>query len=97
MRPPRRNTTRSALCLPRTTPLAASYLNLTLDDGELSEELVSDMRQQPEQIRREHLVSNCVKQTEEVLRALDGNWIGEGHENYVLIYNMLTGIRIAIT
>ena len=26
-----------------------------------------------------------------------GNVIGEGHANYVLMYNMLTGIRIAVS
>ncbi|KDQ09124.1 hypothetical protein BOTBODRAFT_117659 [Botryobasidium botryosum FD-172 SS1] len=30
-------------------------------------------------------------------QVLVGNLIGEGHENYVLMYNMLTGIRIAVS
>ena len=67
-----------------------------MDDGELSEELVSDMQQQAEQIRRERL-SKRVKQAEEVPRVLVGNLIGEDHVNYVLMYNMLTGIRIAVS
>ncbi|KAI9436147.1 SAICAR synthase-like protein [Lactarius psammicola] len=96
MRTPRRNTTGSAPRSPRTTARAASHLNLTLDDGELSEELVSDMQQQAEQIRRERL-SKRVKQAEDVPRVLVGNLIGEGHVNYVLMYNMLTGIRIAVS
>lgn len=96
MRPPRRNTIGSAPRSPRTTARAASHLNLTLEDGELSEELVSDMQQQAEQIRRERL-SKRVKQAEEVPRVLVGNLIGEGHVNYVLMYNMLTGIRIAVS
>lgn len=29
-------------------------------------------------------------------QVLVGNLIGEGHANYVLMYNMLTGIRIAV-
>jgi 1-phosphatidylinositol-4-phosphate 5-kinase len=29
-------------------------------------------------------------------RPLVGNLIGEDHANYVLMYNMLTGIRIAV-
>ncbi|KAF8493473.1 SAICAR synthase-like protein [Russula emetica] len=67
-----------------------------MDDGELSEELVSDMQQQAEQIRRERL-SKRVKQAEEAPHVLVGNLIGEGHVNYVLMYNMLTGIRIAVS
>ncbi|KAH9074290.1 SAICAR synthase-like protein [Lactarius deliciosus] len=96
MRPPRRNTTGSAPRSPRTTARAASHLNLTSDDGELPEELVSDIQQQAEQIRRERL-SKRVKQVEEIPRVLVGNLIGEGHVNYVLMYNMLTGIRIAVS
>ena len=95
MRTPRRNTTGSAPRSPRATTRAASHLNLTCDDGELSEELVSDIQQQAEQIRRERL-SKRVKQAEEP-RVLVGNLIGEGHVNYVLMYNMLTGIRIAVS
>ena len=30
-------------------------------------------------------------------KVLVGNLIGEGHVNYVLMYNMLTGIRIAVS
>ena len=30
-------------------------------------------------------------------RALVGNIIGEGHANYILMYNMLTGIRIGVS
>jgi 1-phosphatidylinositol-4-phosphate 5-kinase len=30
-------------------------------------------------------------------RVLVGNLIGEDHVNYVLMYNMLTGIRIAVS
>lgn len=95
MRPPRRNTTGSAPRSPLAAVRAASHLNLTLDD-ELSEELVSDIQQQAEQIRRERL-SKRVKQAEEAPRVLVGNLIGEGHVNYVLMYNMLTGIRIAVS
>ncbi|KAN0124648.1 hypothetical protein V8E53_015123 [Lactarius tabidus] len=52
---PRRNTTGSAPPPPRTTARVASYLDLTSDDGELSEKLISDIQQQAEQIRRERL------------------------------------------
>jgi len=95
-RPPRRNTIGAAPRSPRLGSRAASHLTLTLDDGELSEELVSDMQQQAEQIRRERL-SKRVKQADEAPRVLVGNLIGEDHVNYVLMYNMLTGIRIAVS
>ena len=75
---------------------AASHLTLALDDSELSEELVNDMQQQAEQIRRERL-SKRVKQPDEAPRVAVGNLISEGHVNYVLMYNMLTGIRIAVS
>lgn len=35
--------------------------------------------------------------TEDEPKALIGNVIGEGHVNYVLMYNMLTGIRIGVS
>lgn len=37
------------------------------------------------------------KQIEEEPKALIGNVIGEEHDNYVLMYNMLTGIRIGVS
>lgn len=37
------------------------------------------------------------RQTDEEPKALIGNVIGEGHVNYVLMYNMLTGIRIGVS
>lgn len=36
------------------------------------------------------------KETDET-RVLVGNLVGEGHRNYVLMYNMLTGIRVAVS
>lgn len=36
------------------------------------------------------------KETEET-KVLVGNLVGEGHRNYVLMYNMLTGIRVAVS
>jgi len=90
-RPIRRNTTGSRLH-PPASPYAAS------------DELEEDIQIQAEQIRRERKR----KQAEEVAAAevapqgrdeypLVGNLIGEDHANYVLMYNMLTGIRIAVS
>ncbi|KAH9998699.1 hypothetical protein BJV77DRAFT_1156469 [Russula vinacea] len=42
------------------------------------------------------IVEAC-QASEEAPRVLVGNLIGEGHVNYVLMYNMLTGIRIAVS
>jgi 1-phosphatidylinositol-4-phosphate 5-kinase len=88
-RPIRRNTTGSRLHPPPATFTAS---------GELEE----DIQIQAEQIRRERKR----KQAEDVaaaeavqgsdVRPLVGNLIGEDHANYVLMYNMLTGIRIAV-
>ena len=47
------------------------------------------MQGQAEQISRECL-SKYVKQAEEVSQVFVGKLIGEGHVNYVLMYNMLT-------
>ena len=68
------NTMGSARRLPRTTLLAASHLNLALDDGEL----VSDIQEQSEQIQRKRL-SKHVKHTKEVQRVLVRNIIGEDY------------------
>ncbi|KAI0686594.1 SAICAR synthase-like protein [Earliella scabrosa] len=74
-------------------------------------ELADDIEIQAEQIRRERM-SKRAKAQQEAERALTrsgttlsraddrplvGNLIGEDHVNYVLMYNMLTGIRIAVS
>ena len=74
-------------------------------------ELADDIELHAEQIRRERM-SKRVKAQQEAERALTrsttvvrkaddgplvGNLIGEDHVNYVLMYNMLTGIRIAVS
>lgn len=43
-------------------------------------------------------VKTAVKRREtEETKVLVGNLVGEGHRNYVLMYNMLTGIRVAVS
>lgn len=74
-------------------------------------ELADDIELQAEQIRRERM-SKRMKAQREAERALTrsttvlsrvedkplvGNLIGEDHVNYVLMYNMHTGIRIAVS
>ena len=93
---------------PRVTRMAtmhAGHPTAFEDVGELAD----DIEQQAEQIRRER---KRVKAQQEAERALTrsatiasrvddgplvGNLIGEDHVNYVLMYNMLTGIRIAVS
>ncbi|KAL4243635.1 PIPK domain-containing protein [Abortiporus biennis] len=85
----------------------------TLDGVEVGEELASDIQLQAEQIRRERMSkkakaaaeAEAAKAQEGLTRTtsvrddnpLVGNVIGEGHVNYVLMYNMLTGIRTAFS
>ena len=79
---------------------------------ELSDHLDSDILEQADQIRRERLSKRAKAQQEaeaavtrahskrtvsEEEKVLVGNLIGEDHVNYVLMYNMLTGIRIGVS
>ncbi|RSH89488.1 Phosphatidylinositol-4-phosphate 5-kinase [Saitozyma podzolica] len=66
--------------------------------------LDSDILAQAETIRRERLERRQKKasaaeerEIKEEARVLVGNLIGEDHVNYVLMYNMLTGIRIGVS
>lgn len=74
--------------------------------------LDSDILEQADQIRRERLSKRAKAQQEaeaaltrahskrttiEEEKVLVGNLIGEDHVNYVLMYNMLTGIRIGVS
>ncbi|KAI0042077.1 SAICAR synthase-like protein [Auriscalpium vulgare] len=73
-----------------------------MDTPDVAEELASDMQQQAEQIRRERLTKRAKAQAgqdslDDDMRPVMGNLIGEGHANYVLMYNMLTGIRTAVS
>jgi 1-phosphatidylinositol-4-phosphate 5-kinase len=78
-------------------------------DGE--GELANDIQLHAEQIRRERMSKRAKAQQEaeaaltrqtsggkeEGQNVLVGNLIGEDHVNYVLMYNMLTGIRIGVS
>ncbi len=46
---------------------------------------------------REKFETREFKKEKEEARVLVGNLIGEDHVNYVLMYNMLTGIRIGVS
>jgi len=93
-RPVRRNTTGSAR---RPHPPPSAYV--------ATGELEDDIQIQAEQIRRERKRKQAAEVAAaavvEVAQKVDelplvGNLIGEDHANYVLMYNMLTGIRIAV-
>jgi 1-phosphatidylinositol-4-phosphate 5-kinase len=83
----------------------APHEETTLGEGSVG--LADDIELHAERIRQERL-SKRVKlqrQAEAALTAtttatpempLVGNLIGEDHVNYVLMYNMLTGIRIGV-
>jgi hypothetical protein len=72
-------------------------------DTSLPSELANDIQQHAEQIRRERMRQRAKAQEVEATLTqparevpLVGNLIGEDHVNYVLMYNMLTGIRIGV-
>lgn len=62
-------------------------------------------QQEAEEVRAKRDTEKALTRTASLVRAfsksednpLVGNLIGEGHVNYVLMYNMLTGIRIAVS
>jgi 1-phosphatidylinositol-4-phosphate 5-kinase len=66
--------------------------------GEGSVGLANDIELHAERIRRERSKRRQQQLTAPVTAELPlvGNLIGEDHVNYVLMYNMLTGIRIGV-
>ncbi|KAH7345374.1 SAICAR synthase-like protein [Rhizoctonia solani] len=63
------------------------------------QDLHSDILKEAEQIRRERDSKRAKvdKDKPEVEKVMVGNLIGEGHTNYVLMYNMLNGIRVSVS
>ena len=73
-----------------------------------SDDVASDIQLHAEKIRRERMEKRAKQQQAEATLTrsetrrkgddvpLVGNLIGEDHVNYVLMYNMLTGIRIGV-
>ncbi|CUA74210.1 1-phosphatidylinositol-4-phosphate 5-kinase [Rhizoctonia solani] len=65
------------------------------------QDLHSDILKEAEQIRRERdskrAKGHMTKEPEVGEKVLVGNLIGEGHTNYVLMYNMLNGIRVSVS
>lgn len=109
VRPTRRNTTGSTAAITSKKPPSNSHNknvsqpNAVHDDttlGEGSIELANDIELHAERIRQERM-SKRAKQRSAPATAIPemplvGNLIGEDHVNYVLMYNMLTGIRIGV-
>jgi 1-phosphatidylinositol-4-phosphate 5-kinase len=100
-RPIRRNTTGSTSSTPKHTTTFPAMAS--------TGELESDIQIHADHIRRERMSKRAKWQQEAEAEAkltrkeeksdivLVGNLIGEGHVNYVLMYNMLTGIRIGVS
>jgi len=91
VRPKRRNT------IGASTPLHP----FPYDDIHAEGELADEIQQQQEQLIRERQTKRAKAQKQEAAskdpeKPLVGSWVKEGHQNYVLMYNMLTGIRIAV-
>ena len=92
LRPKRRNTIGTATPIP----------SFPCDDIHAEGELANEIQQQQEQLIRERQTKRAKAQQHGVVsrdpgEPLVGHWVKEGHQNYVLMYNMLTGIRIAVS
>ncbi|KAF9788216.1 hypothetical protein BJ322DRAFT_1002129 [Thelephora terrestris] len=92
IRPKRRNT------IGTTAPIHT----FPCDDIHAEGELANEIQQQQEQLIRERQTKRAKAQQQEAAsrdpeKPLVGQWIKEGHQNYVLMYNMLTGIRTAVS
>ena len=73
------------------------------DDGIMDQdahELPNEIQQAAEKIRHERLSKRAKQQAQQAehdaVVVLVGDLIGEGHVNDILMYNMLTGIRIGV-
>ena len=110
-RPHRRNTTGSVVPPTRPSRHLASHTTHQVPMVESPTLLDPDILEQADQIRRERQNKRAKAQQEAEAaltrahskksvdedKVLVGNLIGEDHVNYVLMYNMLTGIRIAVS
>ncbi|KAF9045989.1 SAICAR synthase-like protein [Hymenopellis radicata] len=83
------------------------YASQPHEDADV-DDVASDIQLHAEKIRRERMEKRAKQQQAEAALTrtdtrrgedtpLVGNLIGEGHANYVLMYNMLTGIRIGVS
>lgn len=106
-RPTRRNTTGSTSS-PKPPRTHTQQFSFGYEEGDVETELASDIQLHAERIRRERLSKRVKAEAEAALTRsetrttkddapLVGNLIGEDHVNYVLMYNMLTGIRIGVS
>ncbi|KAI9069654.1 SAICAR synthase-like protein [Trametes sanguinea] len=90
-KPSRRNTIGSSALAPHQSPPRPTRMATIQGHPSTLEEpgeFADDIEQQVEQIRRERMFDD---------KRLVGNLIGEDRVMYVLMYNMLTGIRIAVS
>ncbi|KAF8069053.1 1-phosphatidylinositol-4-phosphate 5-kinase [Lyophyllum atratum] len=103
-RPTRRNTTGSSsktVSAPPPTPVAELEEDIQLHAENIRRERLSKRAKMQQAAEAEAALtrqrSKDPKEKENGDVVLVGNLIGEGHVNYVLMYNMLTGIRIGVS
>ncbi|KAH8828342.1 SAICAR synthase-like protein [Flagelloscypha sp. PMI_526] len=89
-RPTRRNTTGSVPPVP-SVPVTSADADL-MNDISAQAEMIRKERQERRQQQQQ--VSQSQR---EAKRVVVGNLIGEDHVNYILMYNMLTGIRTCVS
>ncbi|TIB28357.1 hypothetical protein E3P86_03868 [Wallemia ichthyophaga] len=72
--------------------------DIALRQAQLKQERADKVKvaQQAQQAQEQH-ESQAIKKRQSSEQPLVGNLIGEDHANYVLMYNMLTGIRIGVS
>src|ERR1700722_4123130 len=101
---------RSPIPMHRHAVVMGGSQPISYDVADEEGELANDIQLQAEQIRRERMSKRAKAQQAEAAltrqaskkeeadnNVLVGNLIGEDHVNYVLMYNMLTGIRIGVS
>ncbi len=90
-----------------STPRMAAQQQQVDSQEDISDDVANDIELHAEKIRRERMEKRAKQQQAEAALTrsdtkkgedapLVGNLIGEDHVNYVLMYNMLTGIRIGV-
>ncbi|GJJ15000.1 hypothetical protein Clacol_009271 [Clathrus columnatus] len=104
----RRNTTGGVLPQRPSNQLSSIHNHLSVHrPSDLPAFVDSDILEQANQIRKQRLSKRAKAEAKAEAEArapkekeeevLVGNLIGEDHVNYVLMYNMLTGIRVAVS
>lgn len=106
-RPTRRNTTGGHIRPVRSAPQAGDGYDLDTDIEDDIQLQAEQIRRERKRAKAQKDAEEALTRTtsrrrgslgrEDENKVLVGNLIGEDHVNYVLMYNMLTGIRIAVS